>query len=217
MGPLRTLTLLGLVLASAATTAGLTACSPKPAPPPPAPKAAPPPAKAQGPEIRDDKVELRDDQRDLANINAIVEDWHRARKTNNRSLERTTDQKLVRWLRVELAEGRSEVAEARAEVRGSERELANRGGKRENADDRRDLADDRRDQKQEVAEHNRTRAIAEQLQKLQSAFNADRATPEQYTKKSGLLRELQSTARGEVREDREELREDRQEAKEGPR
>jgi hypothetical protein len=215
---LRSLCVLGIGLA---LSFGLTACSPKPTPPPHPHQVAPPPPKAAhspkaAPAIHDDKVEMRDDRRDLAAIHDIVEDWHRARKTHNHALEKTTDQRLVRWLRAELAEGRAEVAEAGAEVRASQRELANRGGKHENRDDRRDLADDRKDRQQEVASHSRTRQIADQLQRIQPAFNAERATADQYKKKSGLLRDLQKLSRGELREGREEIREDRQEAKEGP-
>ena len=161
-------------------------------------------------ELADDRRELADDRVDFHRLNALVEDWHKARIKHDGALERRADKGLNVWIRQEIVESRQEVADARAEVRGSKRE-AHRDPLRERRDDARDLRDDRKDLARERVETGRVLAIARELKVMQPRFVDNTAGVPLYQKKSALLRELQTLAAKEIARDQVEIREDRRE------
>ncbi len=166
-------------------------CAPKPAEPPPAaePAPAPPPPPP--------KSDVADDRVDLAQLNDIIEDWHKAWKSGNKAAERNADARLNRWINQELAEDREQVREANQEA------AAPSGGAKASADDHKDA------QKQQ-GEAQRTRDLAKRLQNMQPAFDNNNANPQQYEKKSTLLKQLQEVARRELQRSKQEAAEDSQ-------
>ena len=182
-------------------------------------------------DVAESSRELQDDRIDLAQLSALVEDWHRARARRDRAAERRLDVRIDRWLTKELAEARTEVREAQSEVVESRQEVrsergdAQRAARRGNAqraqqdraelrDDQRDLADDQRDLQEQHRDLSNLQHVARELDRLQPHFRSNRATPAQYAKKSALLRRLQAIARDEVQDTKTELREDRRELRE---
>ncbi len=189
------------------------ACGPKPPPPEPAAEPQPTEVQEDRAELADSQQDLQDDRVDLAKLNDIVEDWHRARKNDNRALERQADDRLARWIRQELAEDVGEVQESREEAhRSATDDDATRPG-----DDKRDAADDRRDAQAAKGEAARTRAIARELRQIQPRFDNGTAQAPLYSQKSELLRELQGIARRELQRSKEERAEDVQEVREDTR
>ncbi|MEL6347211.1 MAG: hypothetical protein AAFV53_29115 [Myxococcota bacterium] len=154
----------------------------------------------------DDRADLRDNSRDYAVLASAVDDWHGAWQANNRSAERDADVRIFQWVKRELADDRSDVNEANRELNQSRRESVGSG-----PNDQYDRRDDRRDRNQQVADMNRTRAIAAELNAMQPAFASGTASVADYNRKSALLREAQQMALREVREDKEEVRENRRE------
>jgi hypothetical protein len=184
-------------------------------------------------EARDDQHDLWDDRADLARLVDLVDDWHRAVRNRDKTLERKVDAALAGWISAELRESRHEVGEAQRETDASRREanheahdarVARNHGRHgvaareshEAQDDRRDLRDDRRDLWASEADLARTRAIATDLATLQPMFSSDMAGPSEYDRKGALLDELKVMAareigadHGEIHEDAGERREDR--------
>jgi hypothetical protein len=177
-------------------------------------------------EVRDDKREVADDRRDLASLTKAIDHW--SANKGNRAEEARADAVLERWLRQELAEGRQELREDKREVTSSKSEVRDsrrenrRGGstaddRRDLRDDKRDLRDDKRDVARGAANQERTRRIARELEAMQPAFAAGKATPEQYASKTALLVELRRVAVAEVKQSKGELREDKRETREDKR
>ena len=182
-------------------------------------------------EIVEDRRELQDDRVDLAQLNNLIEDWHRARARRDRGAERRADARIDAWINRELAEARTEVREAKTEVADSRQEVrseqgdaqraARRGNERraqqeraELRDDRRDLADDQRDLQEQTKDLSQLQNIARDLDRIQPDFRSNRATSAQYARKSTLLRRLQKIAADEIRDTKSELQEDRRELRE---
>ncbi len=177
-------------------------CAPKPATPPPAAEPAPPPKPPPQPPPKSD---VQDDRVDLAQLNSIIEDWHRAWKGGNKALERQTDTRLKRWIKQELAEDQKQVGEANREAAKSSQ------SKNAHA-----AADDRKDAQKAEGEASRTRKIAMQLRNIQDRFDDGTAGEPMYTKKSELLRDLQGIAQAELARSRQERAEDKQQATGSP-
>jgi len=174
-------------------------CAPKPATPPPAAaETAPAPAPAPV------KSDVADDRVDLAQLNQIVEDWHKAWKSNNKAAEKNADNRLMRWINQELAEDRTQTQEAKQEAAGSTHAGTPKAG-----------ADDRQDAEKMQKEAERTRNIATRLKNMQGAFTKGTATEVQYQKKSDLLRQLQKIAQRELERSRQEQAEDTGQGKSG--
>lgn len=162
-------------------------CAPKVVEPPPA--AAPKPAPVSA--VQDDRV-------DLAQLHDIVEDWHRAWKTENRALEVQVDARLKRWIQQELAEDQRQVQQSRQEATNSSQTGSAHAA-----------ADDRKDASKQAQEAANTRELATSLNTLQIRFDQGNAAPAQYQRKSELLRQLQQVARRELERSRSEAAEDR--------
>jgi hypothetical protein len=185
-------------------------------------------------ELHESKKDLRDDRQDLAQLERLVEDWHRARSRRDRGAETQADQSIDRWVQKEIAEARTEVREAQTEVQESKSEVRNEqqdaqraarhGNHRKAANeraevraDKADLADDKRDLTQQRNTLSRLHAVAKDLESIQHHFRGRRATPAQYARKSQLLRQLQTLASDEARDSKTEIREDQRELREGQR
>lgn len=182
-------------------------------------------------EVRDDREDIRDDKQDLRTITRAVEDWHVARATGNRQLERSSDDQIKAWLLAQQQEDEREMREARKE--GAQAE-AERGRSRREAgtslatanpvavaddthdlrNDRRDVRDDREDARSEMAQVERMKAISQELRVMQPSFDSGVATPDQYSRKSSLLRDLQSLANTELAGEKQEKKEDKVERRE---
>jgi len=177
-------------------------------------------------EARDNQRDRRDDARDLEQIIDLVDAWHDAYVRDNRRAMSSADEAIEDWLRREIRESAHEVNEAAAEVRGDRAEIIEdsiqytvaavtghgRAASRERAelrDDRGELREDRRDVAVARIDVTRTRAIADELSRLESRFDRGVATRADYERKSSLLKELQQMARAELKADHQEIREDR--------
>lgn len=185
-------------------------------------------------ELHEAKKDLRDDRQDLAQLDKLVEDWHRARSRRDRGAEARADASIDRWIQKEKTEARTEVREAQVEVQESKNEVrdeqrdaqrAARHGKHRKAAneraevraDKADLADDKRDLAKERNNLSRLKTVANDLESIQHQFRGRRATPAQYARKSQLLRQLQTIARDEAADSKSEIREDQRELREGQR
>jgi len=180
-------------------------------------------------EYTQNRIDLRDDTRDLAELSRLIDNWHSTQSGNDRATERAIDRQILAWLDREVSENQRDTLEARAEVADSIQELngekrdvyssRGRSGARTTAmaevyDDTRDLADDRRDLITIQNEQSRVLAISKTLNQMQSKFDSNRASNNDYSQKSSLLRELQRLAKSEIARDRAELVEDAYERQE---
>ena len=140
------------------------------------------------------------------------------------------DRVINAWVAQELRESRTDVSEARAEVFSSTGEViseawdvgfgnshsrsASKGQVAELRDDQRDLRDDRNDLQTEKRDYSLTRAIAEELDQIQSRFDRHSATRADFERKNNLLGELLQMAEAEVVANSREIKEDRRERRE---
>ncbi len=177
-------------------------------------------------EIRQDRRQKRDDRRDLLRLEALLNDFDRARRHRDARGLRQVDSSLQAILRSEAREDRREIRQDQRELRRSRREV--RGERRERRheaaqgdvrgtaqathdlrDDRRDRRDDRRDLAQSRARAQRRGEIRHALAPLYGKYD-----PSSLTHKRRLLAELVQIERAELRSDRQELREDKRERRE---
>ncbi len=162
-------------------------------------------------ELRQDKQELRDDRRDVAELEAVLDRFDRAR-SQRRELELVAVEKRLReLLREELAEGRVELARDKAEIRRDNREVRSEWGegRRDLRDDRRDRRDDIRDARVEAATQAQRKQIAREMNSLMGSRR-----PKDLQRMRTLIVDLLQLARKEVHQTQQELREDRRELRE---
>ena len=182
--------------------------------------------------IQDNKSDMADDKNDKATLDNIVSQWRSGRQSKTWKQMQAADKRLHAWLSREIAESKQEVAEAERELAQSQAEVRRTAAQSQKAraqgnvkkakektaatkDDKADAADDRRDLQEAKNDLARTQAIADDLRRMQGAFDARKAGPDRFKNKNALLTELQSLAQREIAreareaaEDREELRED---------
>ncbi len=176
-------------------------------------------------EQRDNQRDYRDDRTDLTKLKKAVKQWRQAYRHSDEPGMKAADRVIDRWVAQELRESRTDVNEARAEVFSSTGEViseafdvgfgnshprsAGKGQVAELRDDRRDLRDDQADLRTEKRDYSRTRAIAAELDRIQSRFDRHAASRADFERKNDLLGELLDMAEAEVVADRREIVEDR--------
>jgi|ETNmetMinimDraft_26_1059896.scaffolds.fasta_scaffold08346_4 hypothetical protein len=181
-------------------------------------------------ELRDDRRDARDDRGDEKQLERAVEQWRQAYRHSDEAKMQAADRVINAWVAQELRESRTDVSEARAEVFSSTGEViseawdvgfgnshsrsASKGQVAELRDDQRDLRDDRNDLQTEKRDYSLTRAIAEELDQIQSRFDRHSATRADFERKNNLLGELLQMAEAEVVANSREIKEDRRERRE---
>lgn len=157
-------------------------------------------------ELREDRRETRRDVWDTASLQALLNDYVRARKARDAAAISALDQRFMAEIVVEVRESKVETVEKVQEVGASRRDHDGRG-----THDRRELRDDRRDLVKESAALQRKKAIRDAYARELGQLDA-----RSVLRKEALIKKAIGEAKLEVvhdvkeqREDRRELREDR--------